>query len=97
MSTIPNDFVDFLVPVIQEFDGAVEQVRHRQNAVGNCLTAINDELATLYKQCPGDREIEEYIKRIHALRQRLIEANIHVKIIEDRIGKMEVSLAKTRT
>ncbi|CAF4436496.1 unnamed protein product, partial [Adineta steineri] len=30
MSTIPNDFVNFLVPVIQEFDGAVEQVRHRQ-------------------------------------------------------------------
>jgi hypothetical protein len=40
------------------------------------------ELATLYKQCPGDREIEEYIKRIHALRQRMIEASIHVKIIE---------------
>ncbi|CAF0959559.1 unnamed protein product [Rotaria magnacalcarata] len=97
MSTIPNDFVDFIVPVIQEFDEAVEQVRHRQNALGNCLTAINDELATLYKQCPGDREIEEYIKRIHALRQRLIEGTIHVKIIEDRIGKMEVSLAKTRT
>lgn len=42
----------------------------------------HSELATLYKQCPGDREIEEYIKRIHALRQRMIEANIHVKIIE---------------
>ena len=27
MSTIPDDFVNFLVPVIQEFDGAVEQVR----------------------------------------------------------------------
>ncbi len=40
------------------------------------------ELATLYKQCPGDREIEEYVKRIHALRQRMIEASIHVKIIE---------------
>jgi len=40
------------------------------------------ELATLYKQCPGDREIEEYVKRIHALRQRMIEATIHVKMIE---------------
>jgi hypothetical protein len=40
------------------------------------------ELATLYKQCPGDREIEEYVKRIHALRQRMIEASIHVKIID---------------
>jgi hypothetical protein len=28
MSTIPNDFVNFLVPVIQEFDGVVEQVRY---------------------------------------------------------------------
>ena len=28
MSTIPNDFVAFLVPVIQEFDGVVEQVRY---------------------------------------------------------------------
>ncbi|CAF0961263.1 unnamed protein product [Rotaria sordida] len=97
MSTIPNDFINFLVPVIQEFDGTVEQVRHRQLALGNCLTAINEELATLYKQCPGDREIEEYIKRIHGLRQRMIEASIHVKIIEDRIGKMEQSIAKTRT
>jgi hypothetical protein len=43
---------------------------------------LNLELATLYKQCPGDREIEEYIKRIHALRQRMVEANIHIKIIE---------------
>ncbi|CAF0772964.1 unnamed protein product [Adineta steineri] len=97
MSTIPNDFVNFLVPVIQEFDGAVEQVRHRQLALGNCLTSMNDELATLYKQCPGDREIDEYIKRIHALRQRMIEANIHVKIIEDRIGKMEQSMTKIKT
>lgn len=40
------------------------------------------ELATLYKQCPGDREIEEYTKRIHALRQRMVEADIHVKIIQ---------------
>jgi hypothetical protein len=72
--------------------------RHRQLALGNCLTALNEgkkiadlfnylsvfylELATLYKQCPGDREIEEYVKRIHALRQRMVEASIHVKIIE---------------
>ncbi len=28
MSTIPNDFINFLVPVIQEFDGVVEQVRY---------------------------------------------------------------------
>lgn len=59
MSTIPNDFVGFLVPLIQEFDGVVEQVRyadefsgefpwsmfwfrHRQLAVSNCLTALND-------------------------------------------------------
>ncbi|CAF1144670.1 unnamed protein product [Adineta ricciae] len=81
-STIPDDFVSFIVPVIQEFDGVVQQVRHRQLALGNCLTAMNDELATLYKQCPGDREIEEYVRRIYALRQRMTEANIHVKIIE---------------
>ncbi|UJR31519.1 hypothetical protein I4U23_019008 [Adineta vaga] len=97
MSTIPDDFVNFIVPVIQEFDGVVEQTRHRQLALGNCLTAMNDELATLYKQCPGDREIEEYIRRIHALRQRMIEANIHVKIIEDRLGKMEQSITKIKT
>ena len=61
-STIPDDFVSFIVPVIQEFDGVVEQVRyvrlllffffgklfifqlrrHRQLALGNCLTAMND-------------------------------------------------------
>ncbi|CAF1216728.1 unnamed protein product [Adineta ricciae] len=81
-SSIPDDFVSFIVPVIQEFDGVVEQVRRRQLALGNCLTAMNDELATLYKQCPGDREIEEYVRRIYALRQRMTEANIHVKIIE---------------
>lgn len=96
MSNIPTDFANFLVPVIQEFDGVVEQVRHRQLALGNCLNSLNEELATLYKQCPGDREIEEYVKRIHSLRQRMIEASIHVKIIEDRVTKMEQSLTKIK-
>jgi hypothetical protein len=49
------------------------------------------ELATLYKQCPGDREIEEYIRRIHSLRQRMMEANIHVKIIEVEIQATHIS------
>lgn len=78
--------------------------RHRQQALENCLTALNEglffismfcfyietlELATLYKQCSGDREIEEYIRRIHALRQRLTEANIHVKIIEVKLTRIK--------
>ena len=40
------------------------------------------ELVTLYKQCPDDREIEEYIRRIQALKQRIIEAGIHMRLIE---------------
>lgn len=34
MSTIPNDFVGFLVPLIQEFDGVVEQVRYADEFSG---------------------------------------------------------------